>query len=115
MSVIPFKAASSSSNSERPWRIPRSVWLIASLLLLTILTLVAFTQSPRPDPFQAGSFPSLDWWRYPLERNSHERLPEIKCDLNNIFALPDRDLVWAVGNSGMIVYSQDGGRTWIQQ
>src|SRR5262245_2438151 len=113
MIISPFKAA--TENNGRTRQIPRIVWTIAFLLSLTIFTLLAFTQPPRPDPLKAGSFLSLDWWHYPLERNSHKRLPEIKCDLNAIFTTTSNDLIWAVGNHGMIVHSEDSGQTWIQQ
>src|SRR5262245_37575712 len=115
MSISPFKVSPSTDNNGRARQIPRIVWMIASLLSLTTFTLFAFTQSPRPDPVKAGSFPSLDWWHYPVERNSHKRLPEIKCDLNAISASAYNELIWAVGNRGMIVHSEDSGQTWVQQ
>lgn len=55
-----------------------------------------------------------DWWRYPLERNAFKR-NVITGDLNSLFALADTELLWAVGDGGFIVHSNDGGRTWRQQ
>jgi len=105
----------SSNFSRRISRVRRSHWVSAALLVLIASTLNTFRQSPAPDPIQSPSLFSFEWWRYPLERNPHKRLPEIKCDLNAIFALPDGQNVWAVGNLGMIAHSADDGHEWSQQ
>src|SRR5262245_37706737 len=105
----------SSNFSRRISRVRRSHWVTAALLLLIASTLNAFRQSPAPDPFQSPSFFDFEWWRHPLERNAHKRLPEIKCDLNAIIATPDGQNVWAVGNLGMIAHSGDDGHEWTQQ
>jgi len=49
-----------------------------------------------------------------LEHNAHKRLPEIKCDLNAVYSLPNTNHIWAAGNLGMMVHSDNGGRTWEQ-
>lgn len=99
----------------QPQRSFRLVLFVLAVLLFLGSTLVAYLQSPRPNPFQPVSFLSLDWWRYPIERNAFKRLPVITSDLNAVFALPGTDKVWAVGDGGMIVYSDNGGKTWTQQ
>ncbi|MCC6295751.1 MAG: hypothetical protein IT469_03470, partial [Pseudomonadales bacterium] len=85
--------------------------------LLTLSTWFAATQPPRPDPFRPiGNWDvaKADWWRYPLERNAFRRTV-IAADLNAVFVLPDSKQVWAVGGGGLIVHSDDDGRTWRQQ
>lgn len=106
-------APSSPETVSRSGSVRRRTWVIAALLLLTVSTVIAFNQSPKADPFQSLSF--FEWWNTPVERNSHKRLSEIKCNLNAIYALPDGQNVWAVGNLGMIVHSADAGNTWTQQ
>lgn len=96
---------------------PRASWLLAAALLVTLLAgYFAYSQSPRPDPFAAepGLF-SLDWWLYPHERNAFRRLPAVGVTLNDVFALPDGEHLWAVGDAGLILHSSDGGRNWRQQ
>lgn len=86
-------------------------WMAAALLL-GISTFIAFRQEPRPDPLRpsSGLF-SLDWWRYPVERNAFKRLPVIPGDLNDVFS-PDGKNVWCVGDNGLVLHSPDGGSTW---
>ncbi|MEJ7711374.1 MAG: hypothetical protein WKF84_16310 [Pyrinomonadaceae bacterium] len=79
------------------------------------LTVIVFVESFDPHPYRAASFSDPGWWWYPSESNAPKRLPEIGCDLNAIYALPGTNKVWAVGNVGLIVHSEDGGRTWSQQ
>ncbi len=54
----------------------------------------------------------LGWLLYPVEENLP--LPRIETDLNAVYA-PDSQRIWAVGNLGLVVHSEDGGRTWTQQ
>lgn len=49
---------------------------------------------------------------HPLEDNSFKRLPVITSTLNDVFALSATGRVWVVGSGGLIVYSDDGGKTW---
>ena len=39
-------------------------------------------------------------------------MPRIGGDLNDVFVVPTMGEVWAVGNGGLIVHSQDDGKTW---
>jgi photosystem II stability/assembly factor-like uncharacterized protein len=92
------------------------LWFGLALLLFGLFTFVAHRQAPRPDPFQpVQPLTTLDWWKYPIERNAFKRLPVINSDLNDVFALPNSRKVWAVGDNGVIVHSDDGGETWVQQ
>ncbi|SHJ85516.1 Uncharacterized protein SAMN02745165_03356 [Malonomonas rubra DSM 5091] len=98
-----------TSASLRLWS-----YLGAALLLL-LASLVAFSQSPQPNPLKQIEPFSLEWWRYPLELNAHKRLPVIDADLNDIFVLPDTELIWVVGSGGLILHSDDGGTSWKRQ
>jgi hypothetical protein len=87
--------------------------LITVLLLFLGATYVAFTQSPRLNLLQP---PTLsERLLYPWETNALERLPIVIGNVNALFVLPDSQLVWAVGDGGMILHSVDGGITWVQQ
>ena len=93
----------------------RFILFTLCLLIFLISTFFAFTQDPRPNPFKPVKTPSLDWFKYPLEQNAFKRLPVISVRLNDVFVLPDGKKIWAVGMSGMIVHSYDGGKSWQQQ
>lgn len=93
----------------------RLLAFLAAVLLLFFSTLIAFTQSPRPNPFTPVDLLSSDFWRYPLERNALQRLPVVDSNLNDLFLLPGTQLLWAVGSGGMILHSRDGGRSWLEQ
>ncbi len=88
-------------------------WFV--LAMFTVSSIFAFTQPLSPDPYKAAAFPSLGWLTFPREQNAHRRLPEIKCDLNAVYALSGTDKIWAVGNRGLIAHSDDGGRSWRKQ
>ncbi|MDQ3686216.1 MAG: P-loop NTPase fold protein, partial [Acidobacteriota bacterium] len=118
--------AVSSSASEQSFQQPRAAkssglklsraarfWLV--LLMFVVFTIVAFNAPLNPDPYRSAAFPSLEWMLFPREQNAHRRLPEIQCDLNAIHALPGGEKLWAVGNRGLIVHSDDGGRSWMKQ
>ncbi|HXI02660.1 MAG TPA: YCF48-related protein, partial [Candidatus Saccharimonadales bacterium] len=91
---------------------PRGVWFGAALVLFVAATVVAFLQPARLDPYAPPEFPSLDWWRSPREVAAHRRLPFVTNDLYGVFALPGTHKVWAVGEAGLILRSDDEGRTW---
>ena len=94
---------------------PRYLWLGIAALVFAVGTGLALYQDPRPDPFQPVQTLSPDWWRYPVERNAFKRLPAIGGSLNAVYAHKDGRRLWAVGDAGLIVHSDDGGRTWVRQ
>ncbi len=110
----------SSTADATPPRWSRTLsWavLISLVLLLALSSWFAATQPPHPDMFRPiGNWDvtEADWWLHPLERNAFRRTV-IGGNLNDVFALPDSKRVWAVGDGGLIVHSDDGGRTWRQQ
>ncbi len=91
----------------------QGVALVSLLLLFLGATWLAFTQTPR---FNALQPPTLtERLFYPWESNVIKRLPIVIGNLNDLFVLPDSQLVWAVGDGGLILHSKDGGITWVQQ
>jgi len=90
--------------------------LISSVLIFIFSTLIAFRQEPRPDAYTQPEFPSVDWWKYPIEKNAVARLPVVSYGkLNGVFALPNSEKVWVAGDGGLIAHSNDGGKTWERQ
>ena len=82
-------------------------------VLFALSTFFAFTQSPRPNPLQpSAAFPSLDWWKHPIERNAMWRLDRVTTDMRGVFALLDGRPAWAVGRNGTILATADGGASW---
>lgn len=103
------------TNASAFMRSSRMFYFLSAILVFAVLTFLAHRQAPRPDPFQRVQALSWDWLKYPIERNAFKRLPVITSNLNDVFALPNSEKVWAVGEEGMIVHSKDGGETWVQQ
>ncbi len=91
-------------------------WLWAAVLLFALSTFFAFTQPPRPNSLQPSPvFPSLDWWKHPIEHNAMWRLGGLTTSMNGVFALPDGRHVWAVGDNGTILATAEGGASWVPQ
>jgi photosystem II stability/assembly factor-like uncharacterized protein len=108
-------SSSSSSNDEKPGPDQSAFgWLIglATLLLLGSV-LFAWKQPPNPDANRTAASGWIDDLRYPIEQNAFKRVTVINDNLRAIFALEQR--VWAVGDRGLIVHSEDGGKTWEPQ
>ena len=89
------------------------LWIATALVIAIAATFLAYNQRPYPYPLQERSW--SDWFLYPTEKNAFARLQYIPANLNDVFALPGTNKVWAVGDNGMIVHSDDGGLTWEQQ
>lgn len=106
-SVKPSPSAKASVSFSQ------GVTLIAVLLLFLGVTFIAFTQPPRLITSQPPGF--LERIVYPWETNSFKRLPIVIGNLNDVFVLPNSQLVWVVGDGGLILHSPDGGITWEQQ
>ena len=107
---FPAEDYSPGSNTRRR----RVLALLLVVLATATTTYFAETQTPRPNPLTPiGGF--SDWFINPIEQNAFKRLPVITNDLIGVFALPDSDLIWAVGVDGMIIHSTDGGNSWEHQ
>ena len=91
------------------WKLP---WLVISLALAATALLGALLQSPAPDPFKPTGNSILTWLWYPIEQNPHLRLPFTSSSLQSITFTTDGNTGWAVGAGGMILKTQNGGKTW---
>ncbi|WP_367067114.1 hypothetical protein [Oryzisolibacter sp. LB2S] len=116
----PGAAARRPAAARAALRMPAALrWALLALVFLLLLgsTWFASRQAPHPDMFRPmGNWDvgSLDWWRYPLERNAFKRRI-VRGDLNAVFLLPGTQKLWAVGSRGLVLHSEDGGATWAQQ
>lgn len=88
----------------------RPVWLLASAAVLSLSTLVAVLQPPRPDPYAERT--NLEWFLAPLEANPEQRLPAVAGEIEALWSSPDGERVWAVGEDGLALRSLDGGESW---
>lgn len=94
--------------------------LILGFIAALTVTVFAYLQPPRPDPY---ALPALtgsttawwDWFSHPLEDNSAFRLPSVDADLRSVAALADGKQGWAAGMHGTILTTQDGGQSWTSQ
>ena len=85
------------------------LWFAA--IVFIIGTGYALYQPVHPDPWHVHS--GLDKFLYPQEQNAFLRQPSISRDINGIAAIGDH--LWAVGDGGLILHSEDGGQCWIPQ
>lgn len=97
-------------NQDVDGRTNWHAWLIA---VFAILTLLAFTQQPKPAPYRAPS--SLERFFYPYERNAFARLPLITGRINNVHHVANTNTLWLVGDAGLILVSRDAGKSWQQK
>lgn len=89
----------------------RAAWATAAALLFFASTAVALFQPARiPTHDTAQSW--VERYFYPVETNPP--LQSVDSDLYGVYAADERR-IWAVGNKGAIVHSEDGGRTWVTQ
>lgn len=93
-------------------RLSPQVCLVLALLVLGFSTYAAMRQSLHPDAYRQTSVLSRDWWGYPLEWNAPGHLPLISRDLRDVYAIPDTNVVYAVGESRAVFVTTDGGQTW---
>ncbi len=108
-------SSSSASNDEKPGLNQSAFWWLIGLATLLLLgsALFAWKQLPNPNTNRIAAPGWTDTLRYPIEQNVFKRVPIIDVALNAVFSLDQR--VWAVGDRGLIVHSEDGGRTWDAQ
>jgi photosystem II stability/assembly factor-like uncharacterized protein len=93
-------------------RLPWNTWFFGSLAVALAVwsTWKAATQQPYPDPLRPASWG--EWFQHPYQRNGFARNPVIRGDLRTVFAVPGTRIVWAGGNTGLLLRSDDGGATW---
>ena len=115
----PRKGTDSRDGTSRRLHVSRLTYLVAAAILFVFFTLIALVQSPQPGPRPtAGVFDSA-FWLYPIVINDIKLLPEIVINgastspnLNAVWASADGNNVWLAGDSGVLLHSADGGRTW---
>lgn len=93
----------------------RLPWLAAAVAVFAVATVTAILQPPHPDAYRTVRTGSLDWWLYPIERNAFRRLPYVGAPINDVFQLEGTEKLWAVGEDGTIIQSDDAGRSWTNQ
>lgn len=99
-------ASVAARDRSRAWMLSGAcAWLLVS-------TGLGWMQALRPDPLAAPAFMSLEWWRYPLERNAALRLPIIGGELRGLHVGSDGRELWVVGDAGLVLHSVDGGESW---
>src|SRR6202035_4071486 len=91
-----------------------AVWCSAALGLFVALSSFSAWQLPWPDAFRAPSAFSWNWWLYPLEHNRTLRLPRVAGSFHAV-STPRAGQVWAVGDGGLILHSDDAGASWKRQ
>ena len=108
-------SSSSASNGEKPELNQSVFWRLIGLATLLLLgsTWFAWQQPPHPNSNRFTMEGWTDRFWYPVEHNAFKRVTIISADLNAVFALDQR--AWAVGDLGLIVHSEDGGKTWEPQ
>ncbi len=80
------------------------------LALFVAATIIALEQSPRPTPFAPPSL--YDKILFPYEENAFLRLPMVTGTFNDMAVVQKSGHIWAVGNDGLILVSQDQGNSW---
>lgn len=109
--MIVSNVMGSSARSSAPKTLPIGVhWLFVSILFV-LCTWLAMTQAPNADPYQHLDLTQT--WRQPVEQNAFLRLARISGDLSDIAVMGKH--LWAVGQNGLIVASEDSGKSWRQQ
>ncbi len=111
------KVQSGSSSGLLSWLKQYGFWLLLGFATLLVLwsTWFAWQQKPHPDAYRVtpGIMDGSAFWAYPVEQNAFQRLLKINVLLKDIFVLDQK--IWAVGEGGFIIHSDDGGYTWQQQ
>jgi len=85
-----------------------------SLVLLAAVTFLAIHQHAPPQFEDRASLAFWKWWLRPIEQNPALRPAATDQSLISVaFATPQSG--WAVGDSGTILHTEDGGKSWNPQ
>lgn len=84
-------------------------WLSIAAALLLLGFWGAYWQPVHPDAYRPPSWRDLF---YPNETNAWRRLPALHSRIHDSYTLGDGQHFWAVGDNGLIIYSNDGGANW---
>ena len=93
----------------------RLIFGLVGLVIVAACAWGALTQDLKPEPLQRFGVWESGWWRYPVETGAYRRMAVIDGDVLGVEAAPDGHKLWAVGSGGLILYSADSGRHWVQQ
>src|SRR5688572_18268497 len=88
-----------------------------AFLAFILFTYLAFFRTNFPGPGSSrGNVFSASWWLWPIEFNISRRLNRVDpgVDFTCISAWRDSREIWIGGSKGVIIHSQDLGRTWKQ-
>jgi photosystem II stability/assembly factor-like uncharacterized protein len=107
--------SSSASRSGTRSRIPlHSLFFLAMAAIVAAgASYVAMLQQSRPDPYRPADL-MTERWRYPMQRNAFARNEAFEGNLNAVFVRPGGKRVWAVGDGALLLHSDDGGISWVQ-
>lgn len=108
----PPKTASRGGAAGAGLRTRVSLLVLAAAVAL-VATELARRQTPRVDWSRKRGL--VEWFLSPREQNAFSRPPAVTTGLLDVFPLRGTSKVWAVGLAGMILHSDDGGATWVQQ
>jgi hypothetical protein len=108
------KAAPRRRTRYPLWRYS-SFWISVAAATFAVSTAIAFFQSPR-DPYEPLRLDTVRGWLKPIDPSRASELPTITTDLRAVHVDPKApQKVWVAGNAGTILYSADGGKTWVKQ
>lgn len=107
----PVSFSPSEGARSRSPRLARGALATSAAVFFVVCSGFALVQVPRI-PTHAANASRLERFLRPVERNPP--LYSLDSDLYGVYATDERH-VWAVGNRGTIVHTEDGGRTWVRQ
>ncbi len=86
--------------------------MMTALIVWMVATFVALQQSPQRDTERVLS--GMAWWLSPIEVNPGSRLQPLTGELNSIEQVGNSKTLWAVGEQGLMLWSDDLGFSWQQ-
>jgi len=103
---------SANGRREKMWpALLVGVIFVCGLFSVTYIETLKSIEIGKP---LAESAWTLSWWLTPREENPLFGLVSIRARLNDV-SFVSVNLGWAVGDSGTIVKTSNGGRTWVKQ
>jgi photosystem II stability/assembly factor-like uncharacterized protein len=99
------------SFNQLPSLVNRKWLLWFGVVMFTLGTGFALYQPVHPDPWHVHD--SWDRFVYPQEKNAFLRQFSVSTNININDVTAIEDKTWAVGDGGLILYSEDGGLCWV--
>ena len=120
-----LEPGSSRSGSRTSWVLHRwglrinLLLILPALLLIAVAGYVGLTQKLDYARYDTRGVGTWDWFVNPLELHAYSRRPLITGDINGLWLQEDEQgspqALWAVGDGGLILKSDDLGRTWARK